>query len=421
MRVDAPFGHPRWGTIEPCACWKHEGASERQDRLLRYGNLALLARFTFETLEPDGRSAEPDDQVAFRKAAEAAAAFAESPSGWIALSGPSGCGKTHLAAAIAHRAVERGYPALFMVVPDLLDHLRGSFATSADADDSYDLRLEQVSAAPLLILDDLGVQATTPWAREKLLQVLNHRYNLEMPTVVTLAAPLDSLDDRLVTRLADAPLSRVFTLASPRPKGGRSIGTLPEAMQRAMTFETFKVSGNRADARQRTTLAAALGVATSFVEDPVGQWLVLGGDTGVGKTHLAAAIINEHRRRGGTAFFAFVPELLDYLRYTFAPTSPITYDELFEQVKNAPLLVLDDLGAQSSTPWAKEKLYQLLVYRHNARLATVVTIQEGAHSDGPVASRLGDTRFVSLLEIEAPDFRDQSPQPRRAPREGGRR
>jgi DNA replication protein DnaC len=144
--------------------------------------------------------------------------------------------------------------------------------------------------------------------------------------------------------------------------------------------------------------------------------LVLGGATGVGKTHLAAAIINERRAQGHTAFFAFVPELLDYLRYTFAPTSSITYDELFESVKNTPLLVLDDLGAQSTTPWAQEKLYQLLVYRHNARLPTVITIQADAQLDAPTYSRLRDLRFVMLLEIEAPDFRDQSPRPRAARR-----
>ncbi|GAI75364.1 unnamed protein product, partial [marine sediment metagenome] len=39
------------------------------------------------------------------------------------------------------------------------------------------------------------------------------------------------------------------------------------------------------------------------------------------------------------------------------------YEEFFDQVRNAPLLILDDLGTQTATPWAKEKLEQLLNYR----------------------------------------------------------
>lgn len=410
MKVPVPFGHPRWGGIEPCACWREEGREERHNRLLRYSNLGLLARFTFESIEPEGRSQDPQDRALFQEATAACEAFAEAPIGWLVLAGPSGCGKTHLAAAVAHRAVETGHPALFMVVPDLLDHLRAAYA--GDGDTTYDLRIEQVSSAPVLVLDDVGAHASTPWAQEKLLQVLNHRYNLELPTVVTLAAPLDAVEERLATRLTGGPLSRVLHLATARPKGGRSLGSMPEAMRRDLLFERFQVAGNGADARQRSTLNAALRAARSFAAHPEGHWLVLGGATGVGKTHLAAAIINERRGQGHPGFFAFVPELLDYLRYTFAPSSSITYDELFESVKNTPLLVLDDLGAQSSTPWAQEKLYQLLVYRHNARLPTMITVQADAQLDPPIASRLQDLRFVMPLEVEAPDFRDQSPRPR---------
>ena len=43
-----------------------------------------------------------------------------------------------------------------------------------------------------------------------------------------------------------------------------------------------------------------------------------------------------------------------------ADNQHIPYDVLFEQVKNVPLLVLDDMGAHSTTPWAQEKLYQVL-------------------------------------------------------------
>lgn len=406
VRVDVPFGHPRWGSIDPCSCWEQEGAQERRERLLRYSNLGVLARFTFDTLDEDGRSPDPDDRRLFREAVEAARAFAESPSGWLALAGPSGCGKTHLAAAVTHRIVEAGTPALFMVAPDLLDHLRAAYAPNSEAD--YDLLFDQVRNAPVLVLDGLGAQVSTPWAQEKLFQVLNHRYNLELPTVVTLSAPLETLEERFQTRLSGAGTGQVHTLALPRSATGRTLGSLPEAMQ-GMTFDAFSVAGNRANARQRESLQAALAAASSVAGDPAGVWLVLIGTTGVGKTHLAASIWNERMRQGEPAFFAFVPELLDHLRYTFAPNSATTYDELFERVKGAELLVLDDLGAQATTPWAQEKLYQLLVHRHNARLPSVITMQSDTVLQPSIASRLKDERFVTALEIEAPDYRDGSP------------
>ena len=416
VRVDVPFGHPRWGSIDPCSCWEQEGAQERRERLLRYSNLGVLARFTFATLDEEGRSADPDDRRLFQEAVAAAKVFAESPKGWLVFAGPSGCGKTHLAAAVTHMTVESGHPALFMVAPDLLDHLRAAYAPNSDAD--YDLLFDQVRNAPVLVLDGLGAQVSTPWAQEKLFQVLNHRYNLELPTVVTLAAPPETLEDRFQTRLSGAGTGRVYTLALPRSAAGRSLGSLPEQM-RTMTFDDFSVAGNRANARQRDSLQAALMSAHTVAEDPSGVWLVLVGHTGVGKTHLAASIWNERMRLGQPAFFAFVPELLDHLRYTFAPNSATTYDELFERVKGAELLVLDDLGAQATTPWAQEKLYQLLVHRHNARLSTVITMQNDTALQPSIASRLKDERFVTALELEAPDYRDGS-TPAAAPRRQGR-
>ncbi len=408
VRVDVPFGHPRWGSIDPCSCWEQEGAQERRERLLRYSNLGVLARFTFDTLDEEGRSEDPDDRRLFSAAVEAAKAFAESPTGWLVFAGPSGCGKTHLAAAVTHRAVEAGTPALFMVAPDLLDHLRSAYAPNSDTD--YDLLFDQVRNAPVLVLDGLGAQASTPWAQEKLFQVLNHRYNLELPTVVTLAAALETLEERFQTRLAGAGSGQVHTLALPRSSTGRSLGSLPEQM-RAMTFDAFSIAGNGANSRQRESLQAALAAAVNIADHPEGSWLVLVGRTGVGKTHLASSIWNDRMRKGQPAFFAFVPELLDHLRYTFGPNSPITYDELFERVKGAELLVLDDLGSQATTPWAKEKLYQLLVHRHNARLPTVITMLPDDELAPPLASRLKDDTFVMGLEIAAPDFRGDSSPP----------
>ena len=84
---------------------------------------------------------------------------------------------------------------------------------------------------------------------------------------------------------------------------------------------------------------------------------------------------HRHQREdeGDTVFFSIVPDLLDHLRAAFAPTSELTYDALFERVRESGLLVLDDLGAENGTAWATEKLFQLINYRYNYRMPTVIT------------------------------------------------
>ena len=76
-----------------------------------------------------------------------------------------------------------------------------------------------------------------------------------------------------------------------------------------------------------------------------------------------------------------------------------------------PLLVLDDLGAESSTAWAEEKLYQIIVHRHEARLPTVITtvsmIEELEDTKSRIASRLVDGMVVNWVPISAPNYRDQ--------------
>ena len=129
------------------------------------------------------------------------------------LTGAYGCGKTHLAAAIATARTEAGQPALFMVVPDLLDHLRATFGPNSDV--SYDELFEQLRSTPLLILDDFGAHNSSSWAQEKLFQLLNHRYNAQLPTVITTNQRLEELDPRLRSRLLDVNIVTFFPILAP--------------------------------------------------------------------------------------------------------------------------------------------------------------------------------------------------------------
>ena len=409
------MGDPGFGKAVSCVCQEGEGSS-RLLQLQRYSNLGYLTRLSFEGLEPEGKAQDGESRRLFRQAYEAALAFAKDPQGWLVLTGPSGSGKTLLAAAIANRALALGQPAFFMNVPDLLDHLRATYAPTSEV--AYDELLDQVRNASLLVLDDLGAHSGTPWAQEKLYQVFNHRFNAGLPTVVVLSVPLERLDDRLRTRFTDEDLSRVYPLQRGAARPLEQLG-LPEPEQlERMTFATFDPRGNRGkpvSEEQQASLAYARQFARTYAEAPEG-WLVLLGDTGVGKTHLAVAIAGERLNAGEPVAFTFVPDLLDYLRATYAPTSEVSYDERFDQVRDTALLILDDLGSQRSSPWAEEKLYQIIVHRHNARLPTVITTRELSKDPrNPVVSRLKDPSMVNVLAMDAPDYRDQeqaSPRPR---------
>lgn len=400
---DVPAGHPDFGNILTCECQTDRLSGDRSARLLRYSNLGQLTRFTFDSLDPNGLSDDPDDQLVFNEAYKHAVAYAEEPKGWLVLTGPNGAGKTHLAAAVANQCIERDQVVFFVHVPDLLDHLRGAYAPGSDV--SYSDLLEQVLNAPLLILDGLGSQSSTPWAEEKLHQIINHRYNAESPTVITTANELEELDPYIRSRLKTKSLSRVLEVATPQPAQVHRLGRIDAEMLKRMTFDTFNARGNNPTAGQRASIEAALQAARNFARDPDG-WLTLFGETGVGKTHLAVAIAESRIKEGKPVFFAFVPELLDYLRYTFTPDSRVSYDRIFDEVKNNSLLILDDLGGEHSSPWAYEKLYQIVVHRHNTRLPTVITsMLDFTTERGPISSRVQDPSVGSLVRLDAPDFR----------------
>ncbi len=413
---DVPVGHPDFGRAVPCQCQHERLREERITRLLRFSNLDQLSRFTFENLNPKGRSETPEGQRLYQQAYEAAKIFASEPKGWLVLSGPTGCGKTHLAAAIGYQLLREGQTVFYVLVPDLLDHLRSTYGPSSEI--SYDDLFEQIRNSPMLIMDDLGVHSATPWAQEKLYQILNHRFNLEMPTVITIERALSELDEPVWRRLSDKNLSTIYELEKRAGSVYPTIGSVEPEMLKRMTFDTFDVRGNKADAEGRESLEAALRAARNFAKSPEG-WLTFAGTTGCGKTHLAVAMATQWLSEGRSVVFTFVPSLLDHLRRTFSPDSRITYDDLFEQIKTAPILILDDLGAESSTPWAEEKLYQIIVHRHNGRLPTVVTSRDVFFRDTPYAepivSRLKDPTVGQLITIVAQDYRDKERRPQERP------
>ena len=415
-----PSGKPDFSRVVPCRCVKGGLDDDRLARLKRYSNLGTLDRFNFQNLEPQGRSGNPKNQEQFRKVYEAAKTFAAEPEGWLLLIGPSGSGKTHLAAAIANERISRGLPAFYITAPDLLDHLRAAFNPGSEI--PYDEFFDQVRNAPLLVLDDFGVQSSTPWAREKLDQLLTYRFNSKLPTVIVPIVPLEQMEERLQTRLTDPELSKVCAIEKKQPVSLEYTWGPEFELQKSMTFKNFDLQRPNLSPEQLENLEMAYRAALNFAQLPDG-WLVLQGENGCGKTHLAAAIVNYQFQAEKPALFIVVPEFLDHLRSAFNPDRKVSYDDLFEIVKTAPMLVLDDFGEQTATPWAREKLYQIMNYRYNARLPTVITTVYTLDEDeieGRIASRLIDGRRSNFLHIIAPDYRSDALSQKRASRRRSR-
>jgi len=203
-------------------------------------------------------------------------------------------------------------------------------------------------------------------------------------------------------------------LAKRTPETLQKVGPLSDLMLQTMTFDYFDPRGSgRADSQDRASLKNALDLAKTFANSPDG-WLLFTGPNGCGKTHLAVAIVSEQINRNKSVFWADVSDLLDHLRATFDPESSTSYDILFEQVRNANLLVLDDLGSERSTQWAEEKLYQIIAHRYNYHLPTLITttldITDLEKTKPAIASRFKDPLVVALADITAPDYRDQQPR-----------
>jgi DNA replication protein DnaC len=169
------------------------------------------------------------------------------------------------------------------------------------------------------------------------------------------------------------------------------------------SFKNFTLAGK---AREATK---TFNAAVRWAREPAG-WLVVHGGKGNGKTHLAAAAANYLIAQDRPVLFVNVPEFLDWLRESYSRPSfddtEETFTRRFELVRDAPVLILDDLGAESETSWANEKLYILLNYRLEMRLPTMITSNLRFEDfTGRLRSRLGEVGFSIVVHNPAPDYR----------------
>ena len=408
---DVPLDDPRYGKLQRCPNHPVDADTGLHERLRRLGNLEAYKDKTFENFQIDpfhGQlTKETQDAVSsLTIALSRAEDFVREPQGWLVYEGAYGCGKTHLAVAIANARLEQfGDRVLFMTAPDLLDFLRTTFNPNAEV--SYSEAFEQICDAPLLVLDDLGVENPSGWAKEKLFQLLNYRHAKALPTVITTNTPLDELDPRISSRMMEGNVvkhipikARDYRKQTPRDDEDRYFSNLP--LYHHMRFSTFSTDSRLLE--EVANLKKALEFAQAWAADPVG-WLYIAGDFGSGKTHLAAAIANDLHDRGQEALFITVPNFLDYLRRSFNPESRVRFDKRFDKIMKASILILDDLRLAGATAWAQEKLFQIIDYRYVTRLPTVITSSEIVDNiDDRFQTRMIDRRVCYPLNMKVPSY-----------------
>ena len=378
-----------------------------QERLRRYGQLSAYRDKTFAGFHTDmaGGSYTQNVNASLSDAKGAAQQYARKPAGWIVLEGQVGSGKTHLAVAIANERLEQfGHQVIFVTAPDLLDFLRVSIRS--DSDSGYDDYFERVRNVSLLVLDDLGVENPSPWAKEKLFQLLNYRHVNRLATVITTNTPFDELDPWLSSRMMDPHIVRLVRINAPdyrRTTRARSldVGYSNFQLYKEMTFDSFSTDSYYRD--EAASLRRVKSAAARWAETPE-NWLCLLGDFGSGKTHLAASIANQLHESGRDVFFYTITDLLDFLRVAFDPQSNSRFDKRFHEIQNVPYLILDDLSLASATPWAKEKLFQIIDSRYLTKLPTVVTVSDTMErleeSSPRLATRLLDRRICEVYALE---------------------
>jgi DNA replication protein DnaC len=140
------------------------------------------------------------------------------------------------------------------------------------------------------------------------------------------------------------------------------------------TLETFEAGYPGAD----RSLAAAHMMARNFVSGyPVtteGKGLLLTGDVGVGKTHLAVGIVQALIfEKGVRALFCDYRELLKRIQESYNPLVATTELQILTPVFEAEVLILDELGAQKPTDWVWDTVALILNTRYNDKRTTLIT------------------------------------------------
>jgi DNA replication protein DnaC len=126
----------------------------------------------------------------------------------------------------------------------------------------------------------------------------------------------------------------------------------------------------------RAALSRAMGYCGGYphLGPDEGLGLLFTGGNGVGKTHLAVAVLRELvTAKGVQGQFWDFHELIREIRNSYDPETRTTELQVLQPVVETGILVLDDLGAWRMTDWMNDTLFYVLNSRYIAKRATIIT------------------------------------------------
>jgi DNA replication protein DnaC len=137
---------------------------------------------------------------------------------------------------------------------------------------------------------------------------------------------------------------------------------------RFCTFSNFEIH----DESHKHAIKIAKKFMENFPEQDIG--LLFQGPCGVGKTHLAVAIINELiQKKNVPCYFCDFRELIRNIQSSYTPDSHLTESNILEPVFQKDVLVLDELGAKRTSAWVEETVFYIINNRYNNKKLTVFT------------------------------------------------
>lgn len=171
------------------------------------------------------------------------------------------------------------------------------------------------------------------------------------------------------------------------------------------TFENFKCPPGSSQDR-------ALILAQRFVNEypAVDRGLLFMGPAGVGKTHLAVAIIKKLTEKGFASVFCEFGALLKQIQDSYNPVSKSSELRVLAPIYESDVIVLDELGASIPTDWVRDTMYQIINKRYNDNKLTIFTtnyLDKGSELEERITYRLRSRLYemCTNVVIEGDDYR----------------